>query len=191
MCKCDQLDFSNLSLGTTAKITAYGKVEGENTNYAKIPTMTFTFYESAGGTNVNIVKKETVPTTQIENTPTLARYEAIWNLELPLYLDTSKTYRIQAKPDCSRLTAAIYNAYPTRAVLATEDAKPVSIWDRIVAFFTSLFGVRETPPTSVNVNAPTPTPTLTEAQKRQLQLGTFIPAEGIATDNCSFVRFNF
>lgn len=139
---------------------------------------------------VDQIKKETIPTTMIEDTPTLARYQAIWNLDLPLSLDTSLTYRIQAKPDCSRKTAAIFNAYPTGAVLATEDAKPVSLWGRIISFFAGLFGFGQQNIQN-NVDLPTPTPTLTEAQRKQLQLKTFTPAQGVATDNCSFIRFNF
>ncbi len=189
MCKCDSLDFGSIALGTTTKVTAYGKVEGENTNYAKIPTFTFVFYKGSG-TVVDQVKKETVPTTVIEDTPTLARYQAIWNLDLPLDLDTSQTYRIQAKPDCSRKTAAIFNAYPTKVVLAAEDVKPVSLWGRIVNFFAGLFGFGQQNVQN-NVDAPTPTPTLTEAQRKQLQLKTFTPAQGVTTDNCSFIKFSF
>ncbi len=191
MCKCDQLDFTSIALGMTTNITAYGKVTGTDTKYAKIPTMTFKFYQG-NGTIVNEIQKATINTTVVEQTTDKVRYQAVWALNLPTSLDTTQTYRIQAKPDCSR-KAAIFNAYPTSVVLAANDAKaPTSFWGRITSFFSGLFGAGNTDKVTTTADIRrSATPTLTQAQRRQLQLKTFTPATGISTDNCSFIKFNF
>ncbi len=189
MCKCDQLDFTSIALGTTTNVTAYGKVEGVNKNYAKIPTMTFKFYQGSG-TVVNEIQKATINTTVVEETAEKTRYQAIWALNLPTSLDTKQTYRIQAKPDCSRKSAVLFNPAPARVVLATTDTKPKTLWESIRTFFSGIFGFApET--TQTAVNTPSLTPTLTQEQKKQLQLKTFTPAKGVSTDNCSFIKFNF
>ncbi len=191
MCKCDQLDFTSIALGTTTNITAYGKVEGENVNYAKIPTMTFKFYQGTG-TVVTEIQKATINTTVVEQTANKVRYQAIWPLNLPTSLDTKQTYRIQAKADCSRKAAAFVNPLPTRVVLAAEDSKPEpTLWSRISSFFAGLFGFGAPETSQTAISTESPTPTLSQEQKKQLQLKTFTPAKGVSTDNCSFIKFNF
>ena len=189
MCKCDSLDFTSIALGMTTNITAYGKVTGTDTKYAKIPSMTFKFFQG-NGTVVNEIQKATINTTVVEQSNSLVKYQAVWALNLPTSLDTTQTYRIQAKPDCSR-KAVMLNASPTTVVLAASDSQPtVSFWGRISSFFSGLFGGG----TSGKVNTAVPasvSPTMTQQQKRQLQLKTFTPATGISTDNCSFIKFNF
>lgn len=189
MCKCDGLDYTSIALGTTTSITAYGKVLGENKNYAKIPTFTFKFFQGSG-TVVTEIKKETINSAVVEETAEKTRYKAVWPLDLPANLDTTQTYRIQAKPNCARKTAFLSNpVLNNRVVLATQDAPAQGFLARIVSFFAELFGISNN---TANVSGdPTPTPTLTLEQKKQLQLKTFIPAKGVSTDNCSFIKFNF
>jgi hypothetical protein len=190
MCKCDGIDFTSIALGMTTNITAYGKVMGTDTNYAKIPSMTFTFYKGKGVV-VDQVKKQTINTTIVEQTAQKVRYQAVWPLNLPTSLDTSLTYRIQAKLDCSR-KSAMFNAYPTTVVLAANDVKaPTSFWGRITSFFAGIFGGNKAADTKTAAAPANATPTLTQQQKKQLQLKTFTPATGIATDNCTFVKFSF
>jgi len=190
MCKCDDLEFSSIALGTTTNIKAYGRVLGENKNYAKIPTFTFIFYQG-NGTAVKEVKKEVVNTTVIEETAEKTRYQAIWALELPSTLDKSLTYRIQAVPKCSRKSAAFFNPNSARVVLAAETERPRSFWESVTSFFTNLFGGSSDTRVQNTTNTAVAQPTLTVLQRKQLQLKTFTPAKGIVTDNCSFIKFNF
>jgi hypothetical protein len=191
MCSCDGLNFTQIALGTPTNITAYGKVLGINKNFAKIPTFTFTFYQSpANSTTATILQSGKVNTTVVEDTAEKTRYQAIWVLNLPTSLDTSATYRIQAHPDCSRKSAAAL--FDTNKVVLAAETKAPSLWDRIVGFFAELFG--GSTPTAVSL-LPTPTPTLTAAQKKNLQLQTFRPAQNVTTgldaQNCTFIKFSF
>ncbi len=189
MCKCDALDAPSIALGTTVNVTAYGKVEGADKSFAKIPTMTFKFYQGSG-TVVTEIQKATINTTIVEETAEKTRYQAIWPLNLPTSLDTKQTYRIQAKPDCSRKTTVLTYPTPTRVVLAVTDEKPKSFWGNISSFFANLFGLGDSTSTQ-QVTPVSPTPTLTAEEKKQLQLKTFTPAKGITKDNCSFIKFSF
>lgn len=191
MCSCDGLNFTQIALGSPTNITAYGKVLGVNKNYAKIPTFTFTFYQSpANATTATILQQEKVNTTVISDTAEKVRYQAIWVLNLPTTLDTTATYRIQAHPDCSRKSAAAF--YESNKVVLAATTKSPSLWDRIVLFFAGLFGGASTSNFS---SLPTPTPTLTIAQRKNLQLQTFRPAQNVTTgldaQNCTFIKFNF
>lgn len=191
MCSCDSLNFTPITLGATTKVTAYGKVLGVNKNYAKIPTFTFTWYQSPpNSAQATIKKQDKVNTTIIEDTAEKVRYQAIWDLQVPTNLDTTQTYRIQAHPDCSRKAAAAYFNENT-AVMGTATAKKLSFWDRIAGFFAGIFNVAGggTP----QAVGPTATPTLTPRQKT-LQLKTFKPVNvstGIDAKNCTFIKFSF
>lgn len=190
MCSCDGLNFTPINLGVTTNITAYGKVLAVNKNYAKIPTFTFTFYQSApNGTTATIVKQEKVNTTTLPEEADKQRYQAIWALNLPSTLDTTQTYRIQAHPDCSRKSAAALFD-PFNNVLGSTTH--VSLWDRVVNFFSGLFGGGSSNVTQVA--GPTATPTLTAQQKKSLQLKTFTPVDvstGVDAQNCTFIKFSF
>jgi hypothetical protein len=193
MCTCDGLNFTPILLGTPVNVTAYGKVVGENQNYAKIPTFTFTFFQSPpNSTKAKILQSDKVNTTVIPGTADQTRYQAIWALNLPSSLDQTQTYRIQAHPDCSRKAAVAY--FDTSKVVLGTETKQLSFFDRIMSFFVNLFG-GGTSKNVIQVSGPTPTPTLTAQQKRNLQLGTFTPAQNVTTgldaDNCTFVKFNF
>ncbi len=191
MCSCDSLNFTPITLGATTKVTAYGKVLGVNKNYAKIPTFTFTWYQSPpNSAQATIKKQDKVNTTIIEDTAEKVRYQAIWDLQIPTNLDTTQTYRIQAHPDCSRKAAAAYFNENT-AVMGTTTAKKLNFWDRIAGFFAGIFSVvgGGTP----QAVGPTATPTLTPRQKT-LQLNTFKPVNvstGIDAKNCTFIKFSF
>lgn len=185
------MQYGSLDLGYPANITAFGKVEGTDTQYARIPGFTFSFYESGTGTNVTNLEEERVNAAIIQDTPTLARYQSDWTLDLPPTLDTTKTYRIQAKPVCEKKTAFFNPSQArTNAVLAVED-EPKSFLDRIIGFFIGLFqGSRPQ-----QTQTPPPTPTLTEKQRASLQLQTVRPAtnieEGKDQNNCTFIKFSF
>lgn len=192
MCSCDGLNFTPIVLGSPTNITAYGKVLGINKNYAKIPTFTFTFYKSApNSAQATILQEQKVNTTVIEDTAQKVRYQAIWVLNLPLNLDTTQTYRIQAHPDCSRKAAAAFFNSNT-SIMGASTTKQPSFWDKIVGFFAGLFGGGSKPtPQAVG---PTATPTLTVEQKKSLQLKTFRPVNvttGVDAKNCTFIKFSF
>lgn len=190
MCKCDSIDFTPITLGQKTTVTAYGKVEGTDTQFAKIPSFRFAFF-AGNDTSANALQRQTVTTTQIENTQTKARYKAVWELQIPSTLDAKKVYRIQATPSCVRKTAAIaLPVNPTTAVLAATDEN-TGFFSSIVKFFAGLFG-RSNPPqepeAAVQDSANTPN------QQPNLQIGTFKPL--IATketdaNNCSFIRLQF
>lgn len=189
MCSCDGLQpTSSIGINTPLNVTAYGKVLGINKNFAKIPTITFTFWQSPpNSTQVKNLKTETVNTTVIEDTADKVRYQALWVYNLPSNLDTSQTYRIQAHIDCSRKSAAA-NFTTNTVVLGTSTKQP-GFFDKIALFFASLFGLNQQSSISQTV-IPTATPTLTQQQKN-IQLGTFVPARGIEQDNCTFIKFHF
>jgi hypothetical protein len=193
MCTCDGLNFTPIILGTPVNVTAYGKVLGVNKNYAKIPSFTFTFYQSPpNSTQAKKLDSKQVNTTVIEDTTAYTRYQAIWALNLPTTLDQTQTYRIQAHPDCSRKAAVGF--FDTSKVVLGAETKQLSFFDKIALFIANLFGGNKAQ-NMAQVSGPTATPTLTAQQKRNLQLGTFTPATNVTTgkdaDNCTFVKFNF
>ncbi len=195
MCKCDSLKYGAFVLGDTTRITAFGKVEGEDTSLAKITGFRFLFLQSDTGSSTGALplKEERRDVVELTpSTPTLVRYQSDWDLALDPSLDTSKVYRIQARPFCSRKATAFFTPSQTtaRTVLAVDD-QPKSFIGRIIDFFLNLFksGKKTTTDTIQ------PTPTLTDEQKVSLQMKTVLPAtfveEGKDENNCTFVRFNF
>lgn len=187
MCACDGLDYTKpIAMGNNVTVTATGKVSGTDTKWAKIPSFQFSFYE---GDDVNAVRsvKATVNTTSIVNSPTLARYMATWTFKVPTNLDLSKTYRIQAKPTCSRLNAFAVPTSSNRAVLA-ETTQRQSFFDRVWNFFSALFG-------GSKVQNEQPTPSVqtqpTVSKNNQLQYGTFVPGTEVERFNCNWIRFKF
>lgn len=188
MCKCDGIETTGLALGQKSTITAYGKVTGDDTKYAKIPNMTFFLYKG-NDQNVTIIdQSQAVTTTLITDQPTLARYKAMWDLTLAPNLDTNATYRIQAKLNCSRKSAGLFYPYSNNAVLGTSSKNP-SFLDRIYGFFAGLFGGGQqvSPPPIAEPPTSTPTP---QAKGDQLKLGTFRPTK-ILEKSCTFIKFAF
>lgn len=187
MCKCDGIEALNLAVGEEATINAFGKVEGTETLYAKIPSMTFFLYKNTGTTMVDIIKQSPIiPTTLITNTPTLNRYQATWKFNLDADIDLSATYRIQAKLKCSKITAATPFNRTNQNVLAVKNQSNASFLDNIINFFASLFSPNN------NTNQPaSPTPIASSQKSEQLNLGTFYPATIETGDNCTFVKFRF
>jgi len=190
MCKCDNIEFTPITLGQKTTITAFGKVEGTDTQFAKIPSFRFAFY---GGTDAgaNVLQRQTVTATQIENTQTKARYQAVWELQIPNNLDASKVYRIQATPSCVRKTASLPPPVnPTTAVLAATDEN-TGFFASIAKFFAGLFGgSREEQEEGASVQDTVAVPT----QQPNLQIGTFKPliaTKGTDANNCSFIRLQF
>lgn len=190
MCKCDSIDFTPITLGQKTTITAYGKVEGTDTQFAKIPSFKFAFY-AGNDTSANALQRQTVTTTQIENTQTKARYKAVWELLIPNNLDPKKTYRIQGVPSCVKKTAAVsYPINPTVAVLAATDEN-TGFFASIAKFFAGIFGRsnnNSTNEVSVQDTANVPN------QQSNLQIGTFKPliaSRETDANNCSFIRLQF
>lgn len=195
MCGCDGLKqpLGSIALGSPFTVTAYGKVLGMNKNFAKIPTITFTFWQSpANSTQIVNLQSAKVNATVIDDTADKVRYQAIWTLNVPADLDTSQTYRIQAHPDCSKKSAAV--VLNSNTVVLGATSKQPSFFDQIVSFFASIFGLNSQSVTSQTA-VPTATPTLTQVQKKNLQLKTFTPAQDVATgtdaNNCTFIKFHF
>ena len=191
MCTCDGLDYTSLSLGNPTTITAYGKVLGVNKDYAKIPSFTFRFFKGTDPKDQSLVKEEKINTGAPIELADKVQYKAVWNLTIPSDLDTKSTYRIQAKPMCSRKAIAAYFS-PRNSVVLAAETQNLSILDRFVAFFTGLFqGSRPKSGSST----PAATPTLTNTQRKNLQLQTFRPVtrveKGKDVDNCTFIKFNF
>lgn len=187
MCKCDGIENTGLALGQKSTITAYGKVTGDDTKYAKIPNMTFFLYKG-NDQNVTIVdQSQPIATTIVTDQPTLTRYKADWDITLAANLDTSATYRIQAKLNCSRKAAAAFDSTNT-AVMGTSTSNP-SFFDRIYGFFAGLFGggSKTTSPTISESPTTTPKP---QAKGDQLKLGTFRPTK-ILERSCTFIKFGF
>ncbi len=190
MCKCENIEFTPITLGQKTTITAFGKVEGTDTQFAKIPSFNFIFYAGTD-TSATAIQRQTVAATQIENTVTKARYKAVWELLIPSNLDASKIYRIQAKPTCVKKTAAIAPPInPTSAVLAAKDEN-TGFFAQLARFFANLFGGSKD---STSEEATVQDTASIQSQQSNLQIGTFQPL--IATkqsdaNNCSFIRLEF
>mgnify|MGYP003393807695 FL=1 len=181
MCKCDNLTYNprTITPGGNLQVTAFGRVEGVNTNYAQISQFTFNLYRRPIGgsdTNHTPIGQSVVTSTQIVNTPTLARYQAIWNLVIPA--DRTQEYRIQSVPKCVRKTAQATEE-PKILVLSPIEGSEDTIIGKVTGFINKLLGQ------SSYLVVPV------YAQQQNLQLKTFIPAGTVATDNCSFIKFSF
>ncbi len=186
MCKCDGIENTSLALGQKSTITAYGKVMGDDTKYAKIPNMTFFLYKG-NDQNVTIIdQSQPIATTVVSDQPALTRYKASWDLTLASNLDTTATYRIQAKLNCSRKAVALF-APTNNAVMGASTQNP-SLLDKIYGFFAGLFAGSKTTPAPV-AESPTATPK-PQSKGDQLKLGTFRPTK-ILERSCTFIKFGF
>ena len=194
MCVCDGLNFTQLTLGNPANITAFGKVLGVNKNFAKIPTFTFTFFQSPQNSSAATIigGPDKVNSTVIRDDSEMTRYQAIWVLNIPSNLDTTQAYRVQAHPDCSRKAAVSF--FNPNSVVLGASTQNTGFFGGIAAFFQNLFGGNQNT-TSPQISSTTPTPTLTTQQKKNLQLQTFRPATNVTTGldnkNCTFIKFSF
>jgi len=193
MCACDGLEHSALTFGDVSTITAWGKVLGVNKNYAKIPSIRFRFMSGNNPADQLLIEEKKINTTIVLDTAEMVRYQAVWPVTLPSDLDTSKTYRIQAKVDCSRKIT--FAPTTNTAVLAVEDQN-LSFWDRIYNFFANMFSVKKSDKTSTNAPTPTKIPaSMGNPKDKGLNLETIRFAKDVETgkdaDNCSFVKFNF
>ena len=184
MCKCDGVEVGNLGIGQESSVTAYGKVTGDDNLYAILPTITFIMYKTVSGNNADIISQsQPIATEKVVNTPTLSRYKATWKFNLDPNLDTSATYRIQAKLKCQKKVASIplAKAPSNKNVLAAETSN--NFFSNIASF---LFGTSAQSTSSQN---PTPTPK-TSFKDDQIKLGTFYPSQ-VLEKACTFVKFSF
>jgi hypothetical protein len=204
MCKCDGIQSSAFIVGQSVKVTGFGKVEGTDQQYAKIPTFTFKFSEAPSGssTSINVLNSGTVNSSIAVQNANMTRYSGIWDFTVPANLDTSKTYRIQQVPNCVKNTAAVFNPNPTSVVLGASTENKGFFAD-LVSFVKSLFGIKEQSTT----NNPTPqaveqntnvtynaTQNASVTPDQNLQLKTFRPAnvtEEKDANNCSFLKVTF
>lgn len=181
------MDGSNIGPGLNTSITAYGKVEGENTKYAKVSSIIFNLYK--GDTN-NLVQKiqssNPIPADLILDQPNLQRYKSVWNFTFPK--DVQKdVYRVQAEIQCARKTAGFF--LPSDVMGAAT--QKTSFFGQIVAFFTNLFGGSSNTPQSAT-DTTNVTPIVPTTTGSRLNLGTFAPVNThILEKSCTFIRFQF
>lgn len=204
MCKCDGIQSSAFVIGQSVKVTGFGKVEGQDQQYAKIPTFTFKFSEAPSGssTSINVLNSGTVNSSIAVQNASMTRYTGVWDFTVPANLDTSKTYRIQQVPNCVRNTAAVFNPNPTSVVLGASTENK-GFFAELVSFVKSLFGISQNSSTNnsktqtagqntnVTYNS-SQSPSATPDQN--LQLKTFRPAnitEEKDANNCSFLKVSF
>lgn len=168
MCKCDGLTAGAITLGGKTPITAFGKVEGGDGNYAKISNFTFTLYKGADK-NVVIDKKENLPAVVAETTAQKTRYKATWDLDIPANLERDQTYRVQAVPTCEKKTA--YSGLGQRVVIGASTQKNRSFFDNVALFFANLLGGG----TDNRQQNSTPTVTPKPLRNPQINLKEFVP----------------
>lgn len=186
MCKCEKMTIDNISSGGDATVTAYGKVVGEDTNYAKITNFSFFF---AQGNDVNVSIKERsgpIAATVISSSKELINYKATWKVKLPANTDPKITYRVWNQIKCEKKTAS--GLIAQNQVLAETSSNVQNqggFFSFITRFFSGMFGnkaeIAETP----KIND------LNELQSNdQLQLDTFRPGR-IVESACQMIKFRF
>lgn len=199
MCKCDQMNVGQISLGQPIQVEAFAKVEGQDTSKAVVKGMKFRIYEgnASAGRVRELPEKGDQPVTIVDNTPSLVRYRAEWTANPTLKVN--EEYRIVATPDCQAKTAAI-QADTQRVVLAARDEN-VGFFGQIINFFAGLFG-RGSEPENEGVQIAEEEsggplqaignffrPQQNQRQD-QLQLGTFTPAQ-MEKEACNIMKFKF
>lgn len=199
MCKCDQMNVDQISLGQPIKVEAFAKVEGQDTSKAVVKGMKFRIYEgnASKGRVVELPEKGDQPVTVIDNTPSLVRYRAEWTANPTLKVN--EEYRIVATPDCQAKTAAAIQKDNQRVVLAARDEN-VGFFGQIINFFAGLFGRgSETEDEGVQIAEEQGGAIQSigdffkPRQNRrgdQLQLDTFTPAQ-MEKEACNIVKFKF
>lgn len=195
MCNCDTLEISPLFSGSKASLTAFGKVEGDNTKVAQISTMFFN-WGVAPASNPNNVRRISGPIPKsaelVESTPSKARYKTTWEFVVPTPGPKDNIYRawvdieaeIDGKPvkGCTRKTAVL------SASAANNSSFFSAISSAIANLIASLFG-RSSNNNSVS-SAVSPTPTPAQSGNKNLQLEPIYPAE-TSGDFCKVIYFQF
>lgn len=200
MCKCDQMNVGQITLGQPIQVEAFAKVEGQDTSKAVVNGMKFRIYE--GNASVGRVRelpeKGNQPVTVVEpTTPTLVRYRAEWTASPELKI--GEEYRLVATPDCAVKTAFI-QSQQQRVVLAERDEN-LGFLDQIRNFFAGLFGggsepekdgvqIQEEPSGPLSFITNFFAPQQNKQKRDQLQLETFTPAQ-MEKEACNIVKFQF
>lgn len=200
MCKCDQMNVGQITLGQPIQVEAFAKVEGQDTSKAVVNGMKFRIYEgnASAGRVRELPEKGNQPVTVVEpTTPTLVRYRAEWTASPELKV--GEEYRLVATPDCAVKTAFI-QSQQQRVVLAERDEN-LRFFEQVRNFFAGLFGGGSEPekdgvqiqeensgPLSFITNFFAPQQN--QRKRDQLQLETFTPAQ-MEKEACNIVKFKF
>lgn len=172
MCKCDGLEIGQVVSGQDVTVTAFGKVEGEDTSFAKITS--FSFYAAKGDTgspDITIFNRSGPIASEIVNTSqNLIRNKASWTFKFPANPEVGKEYRVWNSIKCERSTAGVQvaSAQNSSKVLATTTQNQ-SLVQRFLNFILGIFG-------QGNKAEPEKEEFLVTTQSEnndQLQLGTF------------------
>lgn len=186
MCKCDEIEASSAIIaGGNVTFSAFGKVEGEDTNYARFTGMSFNLLASDGGTGGDVIKGSQGPVdvSVVEETANMVRYQSDWTVQIPSNIDPNKTYAVTATPNCERKTSAQTQSQPT--VLGEEtESKQTSFFGKIVNFFSSLFGAEQETADENGESADE------DATLQQLRIRDIQPAN-VVQKTCNTVLFKF
>lgn len=193
MCKCDEIDISGIASGRSTTVTAAGKVEGQDTTYAKIASMKFTLGKGTAGSTVPIISSGDIAATVTEETATKVRYKSVWTFTMPT-LERGVEHRIWTTIKCIKKLAIMPGVTGSSVVLG-ESTENISIFQKIFAFFANLGdGEDEKVVTSQEQKVIAQT---TEAvskgkvlgeRRDKLQLETFIPGE-VTKKACQTIYF--
>lgn len=165
MCKCDGMEIGQVTSGQDVLVTAYGKVEGENTAYARITSYSFFAAKGdAGSPDITIFNRSGPIAADIVSTSqNLIRSKANWTLKFPASPEPGKEYRVWNTIKCEPNTT-------TSSTASTGESIPVksssqTLFQRVVSFFFGLFNWRNSSKTE---DAQT-----IQSENDQLQLDTF------------------
>lgn len=182
MCKCDGITADNLFAGSTTKVTAHAKVQGEDVTKAKVTTMQ---YFMAKG-NTIIGRSDKLPAQVESSNASLVRYFTDWSTKIPSNVSNNSVYTIWVNIACvpAKTTALgyspLYNPTTNTAVLGAKTENKGLIGKVI----DTVFGVKQQ---SVEQPAETTGEVL---GSNTLQIDTFYPAQKV-TKSCKLIQFQF
>lgn len=175
MCKCDGLEIGQVISGQNLTVTAYGKVEGSDTSYAKIKSFRFFAAKGdSGSPDITIFDRSGPIAAQILNTSqSLVRSQAQWSFKFPANPEVGKEYRIWNDIQCERNTAGIpiaSSGKSTQTVLS-ENTQNISLMQKFLNFVLGIFG--RSPNQTTESSKKDFVVTTQSDDNNQLQLGTF------------------
>lgn len=189
------MDITTIASGRATKVTAFGKVEGQDTTYAKIQSMKFKLGKGTAGAVKVLAQSGDLPANVVEETATKVKYKSVWDLTLPT-LERGVEHRIWAELKCVKKLAFDPGITGNSVVLGAR-TENVSIFSKLFAFLVNLG-----PGEKGSTVTPTPTPNtlakaeetvskgqvLGETRRDKLQLETFIPGE-VTKKSCTTIYF--
>jgi hypothetical protein len=188
MCKCDGMTVSQIIAGQPAVFTANAKVTGSDTSKAEAKQIEFLLSAGNDPTTRKIIAGPQRVNTTASGNATEMKYQAQWTVNIPSTVQKGVDYVAKATIKCTRKTTA--QAYPyTAMVLGEVDRK--SIFSVVADFFRNLFSGETDSQVSVDDAQVSTQQTSGSNDKKQLQLGTFVPATVVPEAVCSEVRFRF